>query len=85
MTDDEQAVWAEHFAHLRQLLEDRVLILAGPTLGHINTGVTVFEAEDETAARAVMASDPVIISGFAEGELREFRVSLLRDRPEPTS
>jgi uncharacterized protein YciI len=85
MTDDEQAVWAEHFAHLHHLLADGVLVLAGPTLGHVNTGVAIFEAEDEVAARVVMASDPVIISGFAEGELREFRVSLLRGRSEPTT
>jgi uncharacterized protein YciI len=80
MTDPEKEVWSRHFAHLQKLLADGVLILAGPTLGHINTGITVFEADDENAARAVMSSDPVIDSGFARGELREFRVSLLRGR-----
>lgn len=80
MTDAEQAVWAEHFARLRRLLADGQLILAGPTLGRINTGVCVFEAPDETAARHVMAEDPVIQSGFARGELRPFRLSLLCGR-----
>jgi uncharacterized protein YciI len=80
MTEDEQAVWANHFAYLKALLADGVLIMAGPTLGQINTGVTVIEAVDEAAARAVMESDPVIISGFATGELRGFRASLLRGR-----
>jgi uncharacterized protein YciI len=80
MTDPEKDVWAKHFAHLQELLADGALVLAGPTLGHVNTGVTVFEADDEEAARAIMASDPVISSGFARGELREFRVSLLRGR-----
>jgi uncharacterized protein YciI len=80
MTDAEREVWAHHFVHLQQLLDDNVLILAGPTLGTINTGITVFEAPDEDAARSIMASDPVIISGFATGELRGFRASLLRGK-----
>lgn len=80
MTDEEKAVWETHFAHLQSLLAGGTLVLAGPTLGPKNTGITVFEAEDEPAARAVMESDPVISGGFATGELREFRVSLLRGR-----
>jgi uncharacterized protein YciI len=79
MTDQEQAVWSEHFTHLQQLLADGTLVLAGPTLGRVNTGIAVFEAADEETARALMESDPVIRSGFATGELRGFRVSLLRD------
>ncbi len=80
ITDAEQAVWVEHFARLQGLLADGQLILAGPTLGRINTGVCVFEAPDEAAAQQVMAEDPVIQGGFASGELRPFRVSLLRGR-----
>jgi uncharacterized protein YciI len=80
MTDDEKAVWARHFERLQRLLADGQLILAGPTLGRINTGVAVFEAPDEDAAQQVMAADPAISSGYARGELRPFRVSLLRGR-----
>jgi hypothetical protein len=39
-----------------------------------------FEASDEAAARPVMEEDPVIAGGFARGELRPFRVSLMRGR-----
>ncbi|GAB3853934.1 YciI family protein [Dactylosporangium cerinum] len=81
MTDEEQAAWGRHFERLQQLLADGVLVLAGPTLGQVNTGVAIFEAPDEAAARRIMAEDPAIAGGFAEGELREFRVSLLRGRP----
>jgi uncharacterized protein YciI len=80
MTDAERAVWGEHFVRLQQLLADGVLVLAGPTLGTINTGICVFEAEDEDAARAIMEADPTITSGIARGELRPFRASLLRGR-----
>lgn len=82
MTDEEQAVWREHFALLRQLMDDGVIILAGPTLGPHNTGITVFEADDEESARRVMSADPCIQRGFATGELRPFRVSLLRGRDD---
>ena len=61
-----------HFDHLQRCSPTERLVLAGPTLGRINTGIAVFEADDEAAARAVMDSDPVIVSGFATGELREF-------------
>lgn len=81
MTDEEQRVWAVHFERLQRLLADGVLIMAGPTLGPTNTGITVFEAPDEQAARRIMEEDPVIQGGFARGELRPFRVALLRGLP----
>ena len=80
MTDEESAVFGEHFDYLQRLLEDGVLVLAGPTLGTVNTGIAVFEAPDEAAARAVMEADPTIVRGVVTGELREMRVSLLRGR-----
>jgi uncharacterized protein YciI len=80
MTDDEGAVFGEHFEHLQRLLADGVLILAGPTLGAINTGIAVFEADDEEVATRIMESDPVVANGVCRGELRPFRASLLRGR-----
>jgi uncharacterized protein YciI len=80
MTDEEQAVWAMHFEHLQRLMADGVMILVGPTLGPINTGIAIFEADDEESARHTMDEDPAISSGFATGELRPFRVALLRGR-----
>jgi len=80
MTEEERAVWATHFARLQRLLAEGVLILAGPTLGPINTGIAVFEAPDEESARRIMDEDPAIASGIARGELRPFHVSLLRGR-----
>lgn len=67
MTDAEREAWGRHFERLQGLLADGVLILAGPTLGTVNTGVTVFEAPDEDAARAIMNEDPAIAGGFATG------------------
>jgi uncharacterized protein YciI len=80
MTPDEDRAWDLHFERLKRLLADGTLILAGPTLGRINTGVIVIEAPDEAAARRIMDEDPTITAGFATGELRGFRVALLRGR-----
>ena len=80
MTQDEIRVWDRHFERLKRLLAEGTLVMAGPTLGRVNTGLAIIEAPDEAAARAIMAADPAIRSGYAKGELRPFRVSLLRGR-----
>ena len=80
MTDEERAVWRIHFERFERLLAEGTIILVGPTLGETNTGIAIFEAPDEAAARRIMDEDPVLAGGFARGELRPFRVSLLRGR-----
>lgn len=80
MTDEERDVWSVHFERFDRLLAEGTIILVGPTLGAKNTGIAIFEAPDEAAARRLMDEDPVIAGGFARGELRPFRVSLMRGR-----
>ena len=80
ITPDEVAVMHEHSAHLAALLEEGVLILAGPTFGPVNTGIAVIEAPDEETARAIMMRDPAVTSGLMEPELRPMRVGFLRGR-----
>jgi uncharacterized protein YciI len=80
MTEEEIAVWSEHFERFQRLLAEGVIVLVGPTLGATNTGIAIFEAPDEESARRLMDEDPVIAGGYAEGELRPFRISLLRGR-----
>jgi uncharacterized protein YciI len=78
MTEAEEEVWGRHWERIQRLYKEGAIILVGPTLGPRNTGICVFEAPDEAAARAIMDGDPTIAEGFATGELRPFRVSLLR-------
>lgn len=80
MTEEESGVWAAHFERLQRLLGDGVVVLAGPTLGRVNTGVLVFEAPDEEAARRIVDEDPTVAGGYVTPELRPFRMSLLRGR-----
>ena len=80
MTEAEQEVWERHWVRAQQLFAEGRIVLMGPTLGKYNTGICVFEAPDEAAARAFMEADPAIAEGFARGELRPMRISLLRNR-----
>jgi uncharacterized protein YciI len=85
MTAEEEEVWAVHFARLQRLLDEGVMVLVGPTLGPVNTGIAIFEAPDEEEAHRIMNEDPTIAGGYARGELRPFRISLLRGRDIPAS
>ena len=69
-----------HWARIQREFAAGRIIVVGPTLGPRNTGICVFEAPDEASARQFMEDDPIFASGFAELELRPFRVSLLRGR-----
>jgi uncharacterized protein YciI len=80
MTDEEKQVWAVHFERFERMLAEGTLVLVGPTLGSINTGIAIFDAPDEEAARRIMEEDPVVAGGYARGELRPFRV-LAAPRP----
>ncbi|HEY5486740.1 MAG TPA: YciI family protein [Candidatus Limnocylindrales bacterium] len=84
MTSEEELARDRHVERLKRLLAEGTLIMAGPTLGRINTGIAVIEAPDqatdEATARRLMDEDPAIESGYATGELRGFRVSLLHGR-----
>lgn len=80
MTDAEKEVWGRHWERIKRLYADGTIVLVGPTLGPVNTGICVFEAPDEDSARAIMDGDPTIAEGFATGELRPMRVHLPRGR-----
>ena len=80
MSDDERSVFAAHRAYLEELMAQGSLLVAGPTGGTVNTGITVFEAPDESSARAIMDADPAISSGIMRGEVRAFRATFLRGR-----
>jgi uncharacterized protein YciI len=73
-------VWNLHFKWLGGLLQEGLLVLAGATLGAVNTGVAIFEAPDEATARRIVSKDPAAQGGYARGELRAFDLGILRGR-----
>jgi len=82
ITEAESEAWGRHWARIKRLFDEGRIVFVGPTLGRVNTGLCVFEAPDEEAATAFMNEDPTIAEGFARGELRPIRVSMLRGRDE---
>ena len=51
-------MWGEHVELLQRRLDEGSLILAGPTLGPVNTGICVFEAPDEAAGAGLHGRGP---------------------------
>ena len=80
MSEAEGAAFAAHAAWLRGLLADGRLVVSGPCLGRVNTGVMVFEADDEASAQRIVAAEPVTSGGHMRGDLRPYRLGLLRGR-----
>src|SRR2546426_7653888 len=80
MTDEEKRVWALHFERLQRLHAQGGMILVGPTLGPVNTGIAIFESPDEASARRFRNEDPGLPGCYARGELPPFRISLPRGR-----
>ncbi|RLV50704.1 hypothetical protein D9V37_01680 [Nocardioides mangrovicus] len=70
LSESEREVFGRHAQYQAELLEAGTLLLSGPTFGPENTGICVFTADDEAAARAVMEADPAVSSGVMRGDLR---------------
>jgi uncharacterized protein YciI len=80
MSDAERAAFDAHAGWLYQLRDDGVLILAGPCLGQVNTGIAIFEAPSQEEAEQIVVSEPVTSGGHMRGDLRPYRLGVLRGR-----
>jgi uncharacterized protein YciI len=79
-TPDEQRIVGAHFDYLVELRDRGTLILAGRTQEAEGTfGITIFEADDEAAARAVMEADPAVAAGLFVASLHPYRIAVTRD------
>jgi uncharacterized protein YciI len=79
-TLEEDEIIDQHFAYLQDLTKEGVIILVGRTLNTDETGfgLTIFEAEDEFAARQIMENDPAVKNGLMAATLFPYRVALSR-------
>ena len=63
----------EHRVFLHALVDQGVLLLAGPFEDEASGSLLIFEAESAEAVRAMMDSDPYVTQGvFATFEIRPF-------------
>ena len=81
-TPEEEAIVSEHFAYLKDLMEQGVLLLAGRTLNtdQSSFGIVIFNAESEAVALAVMHNDPAVRQGVMRAELYPYRIALMAHR-----
>jgi len=81
-TPDEVRITNEHFAYLRQLMDDGILILAGRTLNTDDTsfGIAVFEARDDEHIRQITAQDPGVAQKLFRAEWYPYRMALLEPK-----
>ena len=78
-TADETRLVGDHFAYLVSLRDQGVLILAGRTQEVDGTfGIVIFEADDEAAARDVLAEDPAVAGGVFAASLHPYAVAVAR-------
>ncbi|MFE5408717.1 YciI family protein [Microbacterium sp. NPDC056569] len=79
-TPDEQRIVGAHFDYLVELRDRGTLILAGRTQESEGTfGITIFDADDEAAARDIMNADPAVAAGVFVASLHPYRVAVARD------
>lgn len=78
MTEDETRITGEHFAYLRRLLNEGVLILAGRTLNtdYSAFGIAIFEARDDDHMRELTQGDPGVAQKLFRAEWHPFRIAL---------
>jgi uncharacterized protein YciI len=79
-TPEEDEIIDQHLAYVEDLTRNGVIIMVGRTLNTDATGfgLTIFEAEDETAAREIMENDPAVKNGIMSATLYPYRVALSR-------
>ena len=79
-TPEEQGIVAEHFRYLIGLRDEGLLILAGRTQEEEGTfGITIFDADDEAAAHALMSADPAVAAGVFTATLHPYLVAVARN------
>ena len=77
MTPEEKAIMQAHGLYLRQLLEEKQLILAGPCLDGA-FGLGLFEADSAEDMRQMLAHDPAATSGAFFHDWHPVNIGLFR-------
>jgi uncharacterized protein YciI len=80
-TPKDERVGADHFARLKQAMEDGIVILAGRSQDGIGPAIVIFEADTDEDAQRFMEEDPFVSEGLFTATLHPFRAALLRWLP----
>jgi len=77
-TAEEARITGEHFAYLKRLMEEGLLILAGRTLNNDYSafGIAIFQARDDAQMRQIVAEDPGVAQKLFRAEWHPYRIAL---------
>jgi len=80
-TPEEDRIVGEHFAYLKDLAQQGVVILAGRTLNTdpSSFGIIIFLADSEAIAQAIMQNDPAVQQGVMHAELFPYRIAIFEN------
>lgn len=79
-TDEETRTLERHVQYLQELLASDVVTLFGRTQTTTpdTMGLVILHARDESAARALMQSDPAVVDGLMSATLYPYRIAGMR-------
>lgn len=77
-TPEEARITGEHFAYLKRLMDEGLLIIAGRTLNtdYSAFGIAVFEARDDAHMRQITQDDPGVAQRLFRAEWFPYRIAL---------
>lgn len=78
MTEQEEQIMSEHFMYLKERFDEGKVIVAGPCEDR-SMGVSIWEADSREEAERIMYNDPAYKAGIITIEIKNYRVSLLRE------
>ncbi len=82
-TEKEDELIGIHFRYLQNLLERKILFLAGRTVNEPMTekdcGIAILEVDSLEEARSIMENDPAVKGKLMLAEVFEFSLALFRD------
>lgn len=83
-TPHETEIVGRHFAYLKNLHAQGVVLLVGRTTNTDAStfGIVIFTAANDEAAQGIMQNDPAVQHGVMKAELYPYRVALLSTTPE---
>ncbi len=78
-TEEEMEVIGRHANYLRDLTDQKIVVLAGHTenSGDGTFGLVVLYAESRDSAAQVMGNDPAVKEGVLTAELHDFSIAML--------
>lgn len=76
ITEHEQSLATEHFYYYKELLNRKILFLAGRTDDAI-MGIGIMTAENKTEVAKFVNADPAIMGKMFTATIKEFSIALL--------